>query len=89
MSFHIWVPKGSTEIDWTSLSGSEKVKLLKKLPQSLLESNVLHENTKEKVSNLWIDFYNMYKLITSSDCENYEGSEIFETIKVWLSDFLY
>ena len=29
VSFYVLTPKGSTELEWTSLSGSEKVKLLK------------------------------------------------------------
>lgn len=46
VAFNIWVPKGSTEIDSISLSGSEKIKLLKHLPEKLSQSDVLHENTK-------------------------------------------
>lgn len=46
VAFNIWVPKGSTEIDSISLFGSEKIKLLKHLPEKLSQSDVLHENTK-------------------------------------------
>jgi len=69
------------------LSGSEKIKLLKLLPEKLSQSDVLHENTKKNVVKLWQDFYELYLVITSA-CNNCVGSDIFEKVKVWLSDFL-
>jgi len=31
--FHIWTTKGSNDLEWTSLSGGEKIKMLKLLPE--------------------------------------------------------
>jgi len=31
--FHIWTSKGSNDLEWTSLSGGEKIKMLKLLPE--------------------------------------------------------
>jgi hypothetical protein len=42
--FYVWTPKGSSELEWTSLSGNEKMKMLKLLPEKLSESDVLHCN---------------------------------------------
>lgn len=44
VSFYVWTPKGSSELEWTSLSGNEKMKMLKLLPEKLSESDVLHCN---------------------------------------------
>lgn len=36
---------------------------------------------------MWQDFYELHLFITS-ECNNCVGSDIFEKVKVWLSDFL-
>ncbi|VDH98716.1 Hypothetical predicted protein [Mytilus galloprovincialis] len=61
--FHICTPKGSNDLEWTSLSGGEKIKLLKYLPEKLLNSDVLKTDTKEKV--VWQDFYAIYLFVCS------------------------
>ena len=60
VTFYICTPKGSSELEWTSLSGNEKMKILKLLS----ESDVLNSNSKEKVVELWQDFYNLYVFLT-------------------------
>ena len=44
VSIYVWTPKGSSELEWTSLCGNEKMKMLKLLPEKLSESDVLHCN---------------------------------------------
>ena len=42
-SFIIWTQKGNNELDWTSLSGSDKLKLLKNLPKKLKLKSFKHK----------------------------------------------
>lgn len=71
VSFHVWTPKGSTEIEWSSLTGLDKIKVLKSLPEKLLESDTVNTDTKKGVVKLWTDFYSVYKFVNSDDwCRN-------------------
>ncbi|CAC5386550.1 unnamed protein product [Mytilus coruscus] len=74
------------ELDWTSLSGSEKVKLLNQLPdQLLLQDGVIRDETRNDVVSLWKDLLFLYKYINeSTDC----GSIVLEKNKVWVENFL-
>lgn len=59
LSFSVWEKKdgdgkGSGKMDWTSLMGNEKKKMLKVLPSKLEECNdAIHQDTKESVVKLW------------------------------------
>ncbi|CAG2215584.1 unnamed protein product [Mytilus edulis] len=88
VSFHVWTPKGSTEIEWSSLTGLDKIKVLKSLPEKLLESDTVNTDIKKDVVKLWTDFYCVYKFVNSDDSVNFSGEEIFEKIKLWMLDFL-
>lgn len=71
VTFYVCTPKGSSELEWTSLSGNETTKILKLLLEKLSESVVLNSNSKEKVVELWQDFYNLYVLLTSEESTVY------------------
>ncbi|CAG2189964.1 unnamed protein product [Mytilus edulis] len=85
VSFHMWHNKAG-EIEWTSLSGTEKVKLLNHLPSKLAsEDGVIFENSKHSVIKLWEDFYVLYKYVNDTTDS---GEVIFEKAKLWLENFL-
>ena len=47
--------KGMGKMDWTSLMGNEKKKLLRMLPIKLTESNdAIHPDSKDTVVKLWM-----------------------------------
>ena len=50
--FHIWTSKGSNDLEWTSISGGEKIKMLKLLPEKMLEADVLNTDTKANAFKL-------------------------------------
>ncbi|CAG2246451.1 unnamed protein product [Mytilus edulis] len=85
VSFHMWHNKAG-EIEWTSLSRTEKVKLLNHLPSKLAsEDGVIFENSKHSVIKLWEDFYVLYKYVNDTTDS---GEVIFEKAKLWLENFL-
>ena len=71
VSFSIWEKpnadgKGSGSYDWTSLTGSDKKKVLYQLPSQLETLDVLFLETKPTVIKLWKDFGCVYQLISNS-----------------------
>ena len=60
VTFSVWEKKdgdgkGMGKIDWTSLMGDEKKKLLRTLATKLRESNdVIHADSKDTVVKLWL-----------------------------------
>lgn len=57
VAFSVWYNKAG-DLDWTSLSGSEKVKLIAQLPDQLLsQSGAIQDETKNDVVSLWKDFF--------------------------------
>ena len=58
ITFNVWEkqdsPVGKVVMNWTSLMGDEKKKLLDVLPNKLAESiNGIHDDTKDTVVQLW------------------------------------
>ena len=60
VTFSVWEKrnedsKGSGEMDWTSLMGDERKKLLRTLPEKLESSSeeVIHQDTAGTVIKLW------------------------------------
>ena len=79
--------KGSGLYDWTSLLGSDKKKLMSKLPGQLECSDILFLATKENVTKLWTTFCDLYHLITAPDVDETTGNQIFENGKQWINLF--
>ncbi len=60
ITFRMWEKrnedgKGSGKMDWTSLMGDEKKKLLRTVPEKLESSpeEIIHQDTAETVIKLW------------------------------------
>ena len=85
ISFAIWDNKAG-EMEWTSLSGSDKIKLLKCLPQVLLTADgIINVDTRDDVVDLWREFYLLYKYVNETTDK---APIIFEKCKLWILDFL-
>lgn len=60
ITFNVWKKnadgKGNGVYDWTSLVGSNKKKLMNKLPLQLESSDILFPETKETVIKVWTTF---------------------------------
>ena len=50
--------RGTGHFEYSSLVGEEKKKLLKLLPQILLEKHILHAETEDMVAKIWAEFAN-------------------------------
>jgi len=92
ITFNVWEKKnadgkGSGLYDWTSLLGSDKKKLMNKLPGQLESSNILFPETKQTVIEIWTTFCDLYNLITISDVDKTTGNQIFEQGKEWINLF--
>jgi hypothetical protein len=90
VSFEVWQKKNadgkeSGTYDYTSLLGADKKHLLAELPHKLNE--VLHPLTKDTVINVWKEFSDLYKIITSWTpvCDYIELSR---KAKSWINLFL-
>ena len=73
ITFNVWEKKnadgkGSGLYDWTSLLGSDKKKLMNKLPGQLESSDILLPETKETVCKIWTTFCELYNCITTFRC---------------------
>ncbi len=93
VSFKIWVmPKTNNKLDWTSLSGNEKKKLLKTLPEKLRAHPYpfIHENTRLMVADLWSDFASIYFdiLTTSTEVTEELSNSLFTKFCKWIDDFV-
>ena len=90
ITFNVWEKKnadgkGSGLYDWTSLLGSDKKKLMNKLPGQLESSDILFPETKETVCKIWTTFCELYNCITTLDVEETAGNQIFENGKQWIN----
>ena len=90
ITFNVWEKKnadgaGSGLYDWTSLLGSDKKKLMNKLPRQLKSSDILFPETKETVIKVWATFSYLYHCITASDVNDTTGNQIFENGKEWIN----
>lgn len=63
------------------------MKILKLLPEKLKNSNILNSNTQEAVTNLWIEFYQLYGYINQQECDRLDGYEVFEKTKSFVDNF--
>ncbi len=91
VSFHVWEKtnadgKGSGSYDFTSLLGNDRKKLLQELPPKLT-SEVIHENTSERVASLWENFRKLYGTITCLKPTDENISGFFESAKAWIKEF--
>ena len=82
--------KESGTYDWTSLTGSEKKKLINLLPEQLEINDILFPKTKDMVIKLWWDFGFLYQLInqTSDDNLNLYLDVFFKNTSVYKSILL-
>ncbi|XP_048584929.1 uncharacterized protein LOC116603099 [Nematostella vectensis] len=89
VSFQVWEKlnadgRGSGTYDFTSLMGSDRKKLLKKLPEKLI--GVLQPSTAARVAEIWKDFHHLY-----FDCvSNWKppSMEVYQKeAKEWITKF--
>ncbi len=88
--FSIWEKvnadgRGSGTYDWCTLVGSDKKKLLYKLPEQLENDDILFPETKSNVVKLWKDFGHIYKLISMSTAET---ENLFQEVFVKSKEFV-
>ncbi|XP_068757380.1 uncharacterized protein [Montipora capricornis] len=93
ITFSVWEKKdgdgkGMGKMDWTSLMGDEKKKLLRMLPIKLTESNdAIHSDSKDTVVKLWMDFSDIYfNCISSRNPTDKESYGV--RIRNWISLYL-
>ena len=92
ITFNLWEKtnadgKGSGILDWTSLLGSDKKKMLNCLPARLQVTDLLFPETKETVIKIWRDFYDLYQEITDFNINNETPSLIYEHGRQWIKLF--
>ena len=94
VSFNVWETKdangkGTGRIEFSSLVGDEK-KLLKFLPEKLLNDTILHHETESVTVKIWKDFATVYKAITCKydDTVVADAGTIFGLARDWLLLFL-
>ncbi len=89
ISYNVWESSGSkskpAKEQKTSLTGNAKLKLLQVLPDMLLQSDLLHENTKHKICQLWKDFLILYKAINDGSLQ--DPTDLFTKAKQWILDY--
>ena len=91
ISFKIWTNKSNGKLDYTSLSGNEKKKLLQHLPNKMLAGPLpfMNESTRIQVANLWAGFATIYfnyigtPVVTEQTC-----STLFSIGCQWIQDFI-
>ena len=91
VSFNVWQQKnadgkGSGTYEFTSLLGKDRKKLLEELPPKLT-SEVIHANTSERVANLWKNFRDLCRTITSLEPTDEDISGFFKSAKAWVNEF--
>ena len=62
-------------------------KLLKLLPQTLLEKHIVHAETEDMVAKIWAEFANVYATI-SSNFDGVSEDALFTEVKNWVLLFL-
>ncbi len=87
ISYRVWEKseKGKTSEQKTSLTGTAKLKLLQELPDKLMSSDLLHENTKQQICQLWKDFLKLYSIINHGPLP--DPQELFKQCKKWILDY--
>ena len=91
VGFKVWYKKNAngeptSDLDFTSLNGDERKKVLKLLPQKL--TRILPESYAASVVKLWVDFSSIYSLIASWSLPNDDKAKVFSQIRTWMEDFL-
>jgi hypothetical protein len=91
VSFDIWEKinedgNGSGQHDFTSLLGQDKKKLLAELPHKLTEC--LMPEKCDVVINIWKDFHELYRIMTSNSTITPEiYNSFFQKAKNWINLF--
>jgi hypothetical protein len=63
VSFYICTKKGiQGELDWSSLAGSDYIKLLENLPSKVCL--LIHHDTHDHTVKIWSSFLNLYRFVT-------------------------
>ena len=62
-------------------------KILKLLPQTLLEKHIVHAETEDMVAKIWAEFANVYATI-SSNFDGISEDALFTEVKKWVLLFL-
>lgn len=87
VSFKTWTTK-TGEMEYTSLTGTDKKKVLKHLPDKMFFC--LHEETRDDVINLWKEFESLYLMMTqkSEITAESDAELVFEKARKFVEDFL-
>ncbi len=91
VGFKFWRNQKSKKLEWTSLTGNEKKKLLRNLPGKLLSSRYpfIHEDTRVQIANLWADFGHIYfDIIGDPNVTDELCNKLFQCSKKWIEDFI-
>ena len=92
---HIWETRdpsgrGTGKLEFTSLMGEEKKKLLRRLPSKLTERDALHPNSKNTVIEIWQKFEALYAVVNHeySDLNAVLSAGIFTLANEWVKLFV-
>ena len=95
VSFRIWETrdpsgKGTGKLEFTSLMGEEKKKLLRRLPSKLAERDALHPNSKNTVIEIWQKFEALYAVVNHeySDLNAVLSAGVFTLANEWVKLFI-
>uniref|UniRef100_A0A1X7TWP4 Uncharacterized protein n=2 Tax=Amphimedon queenslandica TaxID=400682 RepID=A0A1X7TWP4_AMPQE len=87
ITFHVWKSKTKKdELDWTSLRGSDRKKLLNELPAKLV--NVFPNELGRQLMKHWLDFKVIYEMIGISNPTDDETLTVQSKALQWIQDFL-
>ena len=90
VSFDVWEAKDDKKIDglnWTSLSGTEKNKVLENLPNKLRCSEIFDADHRTTVADIWEEFKDILQLVKNPPEENIKQT-IFDKCQHFLKTFL-
>ncbi|KXJ08155.1 hypothetical protein AC249_AIPGENE23436 [Exaiptasia diaphana] len=85
VGFRVWI-NNENKLDWTSLMGGDKKKLLKNLPSKF--KDFVRTSEIEKVTKLWKDFGKIYDVLTSISPHEDDIKGFHEMAKNWASQLL-
>ena len=95
VSFRIWETRdpsgrGTGKLEFTSLMGEEKKKLLRRLPSKLTERDALHPNSKHTVIEIWQKLEALYAVVNHeySDLNAVLSAGIFTLANEWVKLFI-
>ncbi|KAK3710028.1 hypothetical protein QZH41_012418, partial [Actinostola sp. cb2023] len=80
VNFSVWKGKDG-KLEWTSLMGNDKKRLLKLLPEKFPE--ILRPATCEQITKLWKDFRELYHVITSDSPTQTEIKNFHSEAILW------